>query len=122
MLDKVKYPINPKKQKGVYKTPCSYGEAYIGEIGCSIKTRLKEHSVDIQHERIKNSATAEHSHTTKHHICLEESRVLAIVPNYYKRKIREAIEIEKCTKNFNRDDGLKLKEAGKPIFRILKEK
>ena len=106
--------------KGVYKTPCSCGDAYIGETGRSIEIRLKEHSADLRHERIKNSAIAEHSHKTKHHISLENSIVLAIVPNYYRRKVREAIEIEKCVKNFNREDGLKLKEAWKPIIKKLR--
>ena len=41
MLDKAKDPIDLKHQKGVYKTPCSCSEAYIGEAGRSIATRLK---------------------------------------------------------------------------------
>ena len=41
MLDKAKDPIDPKKQKCVYKTSCSCDEAYIGETGRSIATRLK---------------------------------------------------------------------------------
>ena len=41
MLDKAKDPINPKKKKGVYKTPCSCDEVYIAETGRSIATRLK---------------------------------------------------------------------------------
>ena len=84
----------------------------MGETGRSITTRLKEHSADLRHERIKNSAIAEHSHNTKHHICLENSKALAIVPNYYNRKICEDIEIEKCVRNFNHNDGLKLKKHG----------
>ena len=112
MLDKAKEPIDSKHQKDVYKTPCSCGEAYIGEIGRSITTRLKEHRVDIRHERLKNSAIAKHSYNTNDHIFLENSKVLAIVPNYYKRKVWEAIEIEKCVRNFNHNDGLKLKKHG----------
>ena len=119
MLDKAKDPIDPKHHKGVYKTHCSCVEAYIGETGRSIATRLKEHNADLQQERIKNSAIVEYSHNIKHHICLENSKVLAIVPNYYKRKVREAIEIEKCMRNFNCDDGLRLKETWKPIIKKL---
>ena len=94
MLDKSKDPIDSKNQKGVYKTTCSCGEAYIGETGRSIATRLKEHSVDLRHESIRNSTIAKHSHKIKHHIFLENSKVLVIVPKYYKRKFWEAIEIE----------------------------
>ena len=111
LLDKAKDLVDPKNHKGVYKIPCSCGEAYIGEAGRSIETRLKEDSVDLWYDRIKSSAIVEHSHNTKHHICLEKFKVLAIVPNYYKRKIRQAIKFEKCSKNFNRNDGLKLKDT-----------
>ena len=75
-LDKAKVPVDPKNHKGVYKIPCSCGEAYIGETGRSIETRLKEHSADLRYDRIKSSAIAEYSHNTKHHICLENSKVL----------------------------------------------
>ena len=101
MLDKSEDTIDLKHHKGVYKIPCSCGEAYMGDTGRSIETNLKEHNVDLRYDRIKNSAIAEHSHNTKHHIFPENSKVSAIVSNYYKRKIHETIEIEKCGKNFN---------------------
>ena len=81
LLDKAKDLVDPKNHKGVYKIPRSCGEAYIGETRRSIETRLKEHSVDLRYDRIKNSTIAEHSHNTKHHIYLENSKVLTIVPN-----------------------------------------
>jgi predicted GIY-YIG superfamily endonuclease len=87
MLDSAKDPIESKLHKGVYAIPCSYGKVYIGETWRSIKTRLKEHNIDIQHGRIKQSAIVEHSHTSSHHICLENSRVLAKIPHHYKIKI-----------------------------------
>ena len=41
LLDKAKDPIDLKHHKGVYKTPCSCGEAYIGETGISIRQLVK---------------------------------------------------------------------------------
>ena len=41
LLDKDKDPIDMKNHKGVYKIPCSCSEAYIGETGRSIETKLK---------------------------------------------------------------------------------
>ena len=111
MLDFSKDPIEPKLLQGVYAIPCSCGKVYIGETGRSIKARLKEHNADIHHGRIKQSAITEHSHASKHHICLEDLKVLAKILHYYKQKIREALEIERFDNNVNRDDGLKLKEA-----------
>ena len=77
------------------------------------------YSADLRHERIKNLAIAEHSHNTKHQFSLENSIFLAIVPNYYKRKIWEAIEIEKCVKKFNQDDRLRRKETWKPVVKKI---
>ena len=45
---------------------------------------------------------------------------LATVPHHFKRKVREALEIEKYPNNLNQDDGLKLKEAWKPIIKKLR--
>ena len=53
LLDKDKHPVDPKTHKVVYKIPCSCGEAYIGETGRSIETRLREQSADLRYDRIK---------------------------------------------------------------------
>ena len=111
MLDSAKDPIEKKLLQRVYIIPCPCDKLYIGETGCSIKTRLKEHGVDIQHCRIKNPVIAQHSCNTKHHICLEKAEALATIPHHFKRKIREALEIEKYPNNLNRDDGLKLNDS-----------
>ena len=116
MLDFSKDPIEPKLLQGVYAIPCSCGKVYIGETYCSIKTRLKEHNTDIHHGRIKQFAITKHSHDSKHQICLEDLKVLEKIPHYYKRKIREGLEIEIFYNNVNRDDGMKLKEGWKPIM------
>ena len=121
MLDKAKDPIDPMLKKWVYSIPCSCDEEYIGETGRSIKTRLKEHSVDIKHERTKNSAVAEHSKKTNHYICMEKAKVLALEEHYNKRRIREVLEIEKQQKKINRDDGLILSKFWKPISNLLKK-
>jgi len=49
MLDYAKYIIHSKLHKGVYAIPCSYGKVYIGEMGRSMKTRLKENNMEIYH-------------------------------------------------------------------------
>ena len=115
MLDFAKDHIEPKLHQGVYAILCSCGKVYLGETCHSIKTRLKEHNVDIHHGRIKKYAITKHSHTSNHHICLEYSKVLAKIPDYYKQKIKEALEIERFDNNVNRDDALKVKEAWKPV-------
>ena len=48
-------------------------------------------------------------------MCFENAEVLASIPLYYKRRVREALEIEKFSDDLNRDDGMKLKEAWAPV-------
>ena len=105
--------------KGVYLIPCSCGTPYIGKTGRSINKRIQEHSADIRHGRTKSSALAEHMKKTKHHICLEDARVLARVDHFHHRKVREALEIEKRPCTLNRDDGWKVSSCWIPSLHSL---
>ena len=93
MVDSLKDLIDPGAYKGVYSIPYSCGKEYIGETGQSMKTRFKEHSDDIRHDRHKNSALEKHSHLTKHQICLEKASVLTKEESLTKQKVRDKIEI-----------------------------
>jgi len=104
----MKDPIDPKDMKGVYIIPRSCGTPYIGEMTCSINQRINEHAADLKQGRTKSSALAEHAEKTKHHVCIEEAKVLAKVVHFHHRKFREAIEIERRPSNLNRDDGWKI--------------
>ena len=115
-LKSVKGPIDPKHHKGVYMVPCSCGKSYIGETGRSILTSIQEHAADINHNRSKTSALAEHSSKTNHHICIEDSCVMAKIEHYHHRKFREAIEIQKHHDNLNRDDGWKISDNWIPTI------
>ena len=98
MLYKAKDIIDPKHKKGVYVIPCSYGRLYIGEVGCLVQVRLKEHCADIFHGRSKTSAIAEKYQDTNHHICMEDAKVIATEDHYNKICIREAIEMKNILK------------------------
>ena len=76
--------------------------------------RIQKHATDLRHCRTYSSSLEEHAGLRKHHICLEESRVLARVDHLHHRKLREAIEIEKRNKTLNRDDGWKLSTSWVP--------
>ena len=86
--------------------PCECGNAYIGAIGKSIRTSVKEHYADIRLDRMQNSTLAQHSHGTKHPFKIEDMKVLAHADNSSLRRIGEAIEIVKHPNCLNRDDGL----------------
>ena len=99
---------------------CSCGKPYIGETGRSFTTRIKEHSADIRLERVIKSSLAEHSSSTKHHICLENAQILTKEDNYYKRKMKEAIEICNHPSNLNRDEGWALSQAWHLLLSSIK--
>ena len=115
-IDSSKDPVDPKQQKGVYGIPCSCNNVYIGETGFSLQTCLKEHSANIVHNRIKNSALAEHSHNTSHQICMKKALLIAREEKYYKRRVIKSLDIEKRDKNLNKDDGIKLSELWRPTI------
>ena len=81
---------------------------YIGQTSRSIQTCLKEYITNTNHNQVNKSAIVEHSFKSKHHICFDQTKILASTSHYSSRLIREAIEIEKHPNNFNREDGYKL--------------
>ena len=74
--------------------------------------------MDIRHNWSCTSALAEHVEKSCHHVCIEDSKVVARVDHFRHRKLREVIEIERHAKNLNRDDGWKLSKSWAPILAI----
>jgi hypothetical protein len=104
-LNSVQDPNDPTQQRVAYMVSYSCGKPYISETSRPIKNRIKEHTIDINHNQVCSFALTQHFDKTKHQIQIENAKVLAKIEHYSKRKFREAIEIEKQPENINRDDG-----------------
>ena len=107
----------PYESEGIYKINCSCGLCYIGQTKRNISTRLKEHIRYTKLNQTDKSALAEHSHNTKHLIDFDTTKILNKEKNYYKRIIRESIEIYKHKNQcLNREDGFILDKNWKVLF------
>ena len=71
---------------------------------------------NLKHNRSRMPALVEQAEKSKHHVCIEESKVIAKIGHFHHMKLREAIEIERHTNSLNRDDGWKLSKSWIPAL------
>ena len=90
----------------IYKIDCPKCEDdYIGETSRAMNTRLKEH----QRTKGQNlTAVGEHTHQHNHKINIDHVQIIGRENNFWKRKIKEAIEIKIRKPTLNRDSGYEL--------------
>jgi hypothetical protein len=107
------------KVHGVYQILCECGRVYVGQTGRSIEARYKEHMRHVRLKQPDKSAVAEHNFKTGHHIDFSSISVLDKTTGYMDRLVKEAIEIQLSTGNFNRDGGFMLSWAWYPVMNML---
>ena len=107
---------DPHSNPGVYKIPCNCGKVYIGETGRSISTRLKEHKACYRQSQWEKSAIVKHAQQENHVIDWENSQLIHRTPNWYNRRVREAIEIFKHN-TVPQDTGLHISSIWNPLLR-----
>jgi hypothetical protein len=104
------------KTPGVYSVPCECGLVYIRQTGRSIEIRIKEHQWNIRLLQLDKSALAEQGFNHNHKTLLQDVEILYTKSGYLDRLIMEAIEVDLHPYNINKEDGLILSRAWKPII------
>ena len=107
--NKPRLPSN--SQPGVYFIPTGCGSAYTGETKKQIRTRNTEHEEAVFKGNTNGDAIAEHSASCNCEINWENTKTVAVEPVWFKRKVREALEIRRLKtgpgepRGLNRDLG-----------------
>ena len=125
--NKPEMPLNC--QLGVYFIPTGCMKGYTGETKKQILTRNKEHEKAI-FKNDCNDAIAEHHDKCGCNIDLSQIKTVAVEPLWYRRKVREALEIRRLQTGPNEQTGINrdlgdyvTTNAWKPLFtKINKDK
>ena len=112
ILTRVKTKTPELRKKGVvYRVPCrDCGVSYIGETGRSLQKRIIEHKYAVKTNNRMNGI-AVHAWNMEHRPDWDATEILETEPHYWRRRILEAIWIQKTPQTCNLDCGLALNEA-----------
>ena len=105
-----KAKLAPNSYPGVYQLDCQCGSRYIGETKRKVSLRMSKHEKDIFKGRWEKSGASEHAKVCSQSFQWNEANTITVESNYFRRKIREALEIRKQrrttdVKSLNRDQG-----------------
>ena len=99
-------PEMPKNnQPGVYFVATDCRKAYTGETKKQIRTRNREHEKAI-FKGDRSDALAEHQNICGCKVDTDNTKTIAVEPTWYRRKVREALEIRRLKTGPNEDRGL----------------
>ena len=85
----------------MYEVPCmDCSRSYIGETGRTLQKRLVEHKAAVRRGDT-NNGIAVHAWEHQHRVDWENASVLKQEPGYWKRRVLEAIEIQRHAENTN---------------------
>lgn len=95
----------------MYFIPTGCKAGYTGETKKRVKTRNQEHEKAVFCGDVTNDAIAEHKDSCNCQMDWQKTKTLAVEPIWFRRKVREALEIRRLksgpehSKGLNRDYG-----------------
>ena len=93
----------PNSHPGVYQLDCSCKGRYIGESKKKLLTRCIEHQQDSIKGNWESSSATEHTKVCHGQFNWIHPRTIAVMPSMHKRRVREALEINRL-KTLNETD------------------
>ena len=90
-----KPPLPKNSYPGVYRAPCNCKGNYVGHTGKQVNTRGTQHEKAVFKGNYKDSALSEHTNTCQAGIDWDNLITISAQPQYYRRTIREALEIQR---------------------------
>ena len=106
LTNKNKPQLPSNSQPGVYFIPTECKTGYTGETKKRISTRNTQHEKAVFNGDIENDALAAHSQRCNCTIEWDHTKTLAIEPIWFRRKVREALEIRRLKTGPNDPNGL----------------
>ena len=109
-----KLKLLPNSHPGVYQLDCSCCGRYIGKSKKRVLTRCIDHQQGRIKGNLESSGAAEYTKECHEQFNWIQPRAIAVISKMYKRKVREALEInrpktlnetDKSFKVLNRDSG-----------------
>lgn len=116
--------LDPLETPGVvYKIKCKDCDAsYVGMSKRKLKKRIYEHKYAIKNSS-PTSALSEHVSQTNHKIDFDNTKIIDVENNYYKRTFSEMLNIHSQKNSLNRiEDTKNLKQIYKDSIKIIKNK
>ena len=101
-----KDPLPANSYPGVYIVSCECSSKYIGQTKNRITKRCKQHEKNVFYGNNEDSAIATHANKFGHEIKWDSTKTLARESSYFKRCVRESLEIRKFKTGPNDSHGM----------------
>ena len=116
ILCKNKCPLPQNSEAGVYSVDCKCGANYIGETKKRVCTRVTEHQKAAEGSHWQSSGLSEHCRDCNAGILWSEAKTICRETDYWRRKVREGLEIKRIRPSMNRDEGFGVSDAWNTLF------